>query len=403
MKKSARDTPMMRQFLAIKARHPDAIVFYRMGDFYEMFLHDAEVAAPLLDIALTTRDRNKEDAVPMCGVPVHAADAHIKRLAELGHRVAICEQVEDPKTAGKRLVRREVVEVVTPGLVGDPDGIEASSELCLAALDIGPTVGLAILDASTGELRATQLEADGAALPPAIAEELQRVDPREVLIASTEFEARVESLLPRAARTVVAPESYAPSASEQRPEGFDAASTAPSMRAASALLGYVSENQPAALTHTSRLRAYALADAMILDAATRAHLELFRNSEDGSRARTLIERIDVSTTALGARRLARWLAYPLIDIAAIRDRQDAVAILADRDRLRVRLRDGLKPVRDLERLLAKAARPSSTPRDLAALRGSLEALPEVCAALESGEQAENQENCALVHTFSIAM
>ncbi len=138
MTRSTRDTPMMRQYLAIKARHPDAIVFYRMGDFYEMFLRDAEIAAPLLDIALTTRDRGKEDPVPMCGVPVHAADGHVKRLAALGHRVAICEQVEDTRAAaGRRLVKRDVVEVVTPGLVGDPAGIEAGRELALAAVAPG--------------------------------------------------------------------------------------------------------------------------------------------------------------------------------------------------------------------------------------------------------------------------
>ena len=161
MKRSALDTPMMRQYLAIKQRHPDAILFYRMGDFYEMFLRDAEIAAPLLDIALTTRDRGKPDAVPMCGVPVHAADPHVKRLAERGYRVAICEQVEEARAAGRGLVRRDVVEVVTPGLVGDPESIEARRELCIAALEPGEVFGLALLDASTGELRATVLPAEG--------------------------------------------------------------------------------------------------------------------------------------------------------------------------------------------------------------------------------------------------
>ena len=135
MSASALDTPMMRQFLSVKAQYSDAVVFYRMGDFYEMFLHDAELVAPILDITLTTRDKGKPDAVPMCGVPVHAADAHIKRLASLGHRVAICEQVEDAKEAGgKRLVRRAVVEVVTPGLVGDPTGLDARTVFAVAAI-----------------------------------------------------------------------------------------------------------------------------------------------------------------------------------------------------------------------------------------------------------------------------
>jgi hypothetical protein len=168
----ALETPMMQQFLKVKAQHPDAIIFYRMGDFYEMFLGDAELAAPLLDIALTTRDKGKPDAVPMCGVPVHAADGHIKRLAELGHRVAICEQVEDPRAlGGRRLVRREVVEVVTPGLVGDPEGLDGRTvvslvAICWSAVESGAggrRFGLAALDASTGDFRATELvvEDDG--------------------------------------------------------------------------------------------------------------------------------------------------------------------------------------------------------------------------------------------------
>jgi len=389
MSRSALDTPMMRQFLSVKARHPDAIVFYRMGDFYEMFLSDAEIAAPILDIALTTRDRAKEDAVPMCGIPVHSADPHIKRLAESGYRIAICEQVEDAKAAaGRRLVKREVVEVITPGLVGNPDGIEGTRELCLAALDPGSPVGVAILDASTGEFRSTQIDSGAAAdLPLSILEELQRVDPREILIPSdhSALEAQLEKLIPGAARTRVAPATYDPSTVDASIQGFDASRSDSATRAAAALLAYVSENQPFALSHTDRLRSYRLADTMILDAATRAHLELFCNGEDGSRARTLISRIDASMTPLGARRLARWLAYPLVDPEAIAARQDAVASLAERDRLRAGLRDALRPVRDLERLLTKAARPTSGPRDLAALRSSLESLPGVRKALGAGE------------------
>ena len=182
---SARETPMMKQYLAVKAAYPGAIVFYRMGDFYEMFLEDAELAAPLLDIALTSRDKNKPDPVPMCGVPVHAADQHIKRLAELGHCVALCEQVEDAKQAGgKRLVRREVVEVVTPGLTGDPAGIAGNREVTLAALARLPdALGLAILDASTGDFRATAVPRSASEVlwSELMLQELERVAPRELL------------------------------------------------------------------------------------------------------------------------------------------------------------------------------------------------------------------------------
>ena len=212
---SALDTPMMRQFLTIKAAHPDAIVFYRMGDFYEMFLEDAEVAAPLLDIALTTRDKGKPDAVPMCGIPVHSAEAYIKKLAEHGRRIAICEQVEDPKaTGGKRLVRREVVEVITPGLVGDPASLDSSRELAIAAVAFDAAsdrIGLAALDASTGDFRAALVPGAPTAVScggnvPLLMEELQRIAPREILLTARtrgELESGIRAVLPHSVLTVV--------------------------------------------------------------------------------------------------------------------------------------------------------------------------------------------------------
>jgi DNA mismatch repair protein MutS len=383
--KSALDTPMMRQYLSIKGDHPDAIVFYRMGDFYEMFLRDAEIAAPLLDIQLTTRDKGKPDAVPMCGVPVHAADGHVKRLAELGHRVAICEQVEDPKNAGgRRLVKREVVEVVTPGLVGDPEGVEARSELVLAAISPGPSFGLALLDATTGRFRATEFASEGGAVPGVILEELERVAPREILTTAEGAPAlrvRLGGRLANVVWTEVAAECFEPDSAAILPDGLAELPGPASARAAVALYGYLRANQPFALAHTRSVAFYALGDAMILDGATCSHLELFRNSDDGSRQRTLLERLDQATTPLGGRRLARWIKYPLVDPEQVTRRQDAVAFLVDRDRPRARLRDALREVRDLERMLAKAARPSSVPRDLGSLRASLEALPAVRASL----------------------
>lgn len=391
MTRSALDTPMMRQYLALKAQHPDALLFYRMGDFYELFLADAERAAPLLDITLTTRDKGKPDAVPMCGVPVHGVEPHLKRLAELGLRVAICEQVEDARAAaGRRLVRREVVEVVTPGLVGDPEGLEATREVALAALDPGAgsgAVGLAALEASTGEFRATAVAADGA-LPGPIREELARIAPRELLLPAPIDGALAEALaavLPDAILTAVDPASFLPGAAPARPDGFDPAASDAATRAAAAVLTYLGALQPFALRHAARLRRYALGDAMVLDAATRAHLELVESSVDRTRRGTLIERIDATLTPMGARRLARWLAYPLLDPDAIRARQDAVAWLAERDRQRSRIRERLRPVRDLERGLAKAARPTATPRDLAALRASLAALPALAATFAPGD------------------
>lgn len=396
MSPSALQTPMMRQYLAIKAQHPDAIVFYRMGDFYEMFLTDAETAAPLLDIALTTRDRGKPDAVPMCGVPVHSADAYIKRLADAGRKVAICEQVEPASAGGgRRLLRREVIEVITPGLVGDPEGLDARCEIGLAALARSPdgrAVGLAVLDASTADFRATVIEADGSTgrLPSAVLEELRRIAPREVLVESSSMEAvasQVVDSLGAAIPTALDARAFDPAAAPAAPEGFDAGARDAATCAAAAILSYLDANQPFALRQVARLRVYRLSDSMTVDAATRGHLELFESSEDRSRSGTLIERLDQTSTPLGARRLARWLAYPLLDPDRIVQRQDALAALADRDRARGRLRSALSAVRDLERLLAKAARPAAGPRDLVALRLSLEALPKVVAALE-GESLE---------------
>ena len=390
MKASALDTPMMKQFLAVKAEHPDAIVFYRMGDFYEMFLADAELAAPLLDIALTTRDKNKPDPVPMCGVPVHAADGHIKRLADLGHRVAICEQVEDAKKAGgKRLVRRAVIEVVTPGLVGDASGLAGEREVALAALALeGDLCGLAVLEASTGDFRATSARTSGhgSGLGDGIAQELERVAPRELLVTagdSDRVSEAVGDLLPDMVITQVEARLFEPDVAEVDCEGLSEARDPAAQRAATALLSYLGTNQPFALEQVPRLRCYALSDSMVLDAATRAHLELFENGEDRGRRGTLIEQVDTSTTPLGARRLARWMAYPLLDASAIRSRQNAVASLAERDRPRARLRDAMRVVRDLERLLARCSRPGSVPRDLGQLRSSLGALPEVVTALEA--------------------
>ena len=409
MTSSALSTPMMRQYLAIKARHPDAIVFYRMGDFYEMFLRDAELAAPLLDIALTTRDKGKPDAVPMCGVPVHAADGYVRRLAEAGHRVAICEQVEDPspRLAGvsvrspRGLVRREVIEVVTPGLVGDPSGVDAAAEISLVALaPPGPLereFGLAALDASTGDFRATQVaireEEDAQRLPAALGEEITRIAPREVLIPRSKQGAlgpALELILPGVALSAVDDASFA-GAADQASALAVASTEGPASRAAAALLLYLKAHQPFALVHTSRLRPYQLSETMILDAPTRAHLELFASAEDGSRRGTLFERIDQTRTPPGARRLARWLAYPLLSPRAIAARQDAVVWLAERDRARGRLRDSLSGVRDLERLLAKVARPSATPRDLVALRTSLEILPGIACALESSSPSAEED------------
>lgn len=386
------NTPMMRQYREIKARHPKDFLFYRMGDFYELFLEDAERAAPLLDITLTARGKGRGESIPMCGVPVHSADGYIKRLVELGHRVAICEQVEEPG-GGRKLVRREVIEVITPGLVGDPSNLDAAAEVALAAvwLDQGEA-GLAAVDASTGNFRATRTACKGG-WPPALLDELERIAPRELLVervfaSGAEAMAVLEARAGDASFTPLDAGRFEPASSPVAPHGFDPQRRDAATRAAAAVLSYLCEKQPTALRHAPRLRCYDLGDAMILDAATRRHLELFENTEDRSRRGTLFERINETRTALGARRLAHWMAYPLCVASAIHARQDAVNWLYGRDRLRAVLRGALSEVRDLERIFARCARPGATPRDLAALRASLCALPALAAALEKGGEED---------------
>jgi len=399
---SGLDTPMMRQFIKVKAQYPDAVIFYRMGDFYEMFLDDAELVAPILDIALTSRDKGKENAVPMCGVPVHAADAHIKRLAELGHRIAICEQVEDPKDAGgKRLVRREVVEVVTPGLVGDPEGLDGRMVVAVAAIAtsrLGGDFGLAVLDASTADFRATvvtaeesafPLDSEGTPLPDSLVQELSRISPRELLVPADRLEAWRAVLSDRLddpALTPIEEKLFEVDPRTSEWPGDFMSQTDPGSRAAVALANYLTENQPFAAENPPRLRRYEVADSVVLDSSTRRHLELHENSEDRGRAGTLIAELDQSSCALGARRLAHWLSYPLLSTKEIDTRLDAVEWLVERDRIRARLRDAMSRVRDLERLHAKATRPGAVPRDLGLLRTSLQALPDVVAATQADAQ-----------------
>ena len=401
---------MMQQFLKVKSQYPDSVIFYRMGDFYEMFLEDAELVAPLLDIALTSRNKGNADAVPMCGVPVHAADAHIKRLASLGHRIAICEQVEDPKEAGgKRLVRRAVVEVVTPGLVGDPSGLEAHAVVAVAAIYSDSTsgdFGLAVLDASTADFRATLITpqrqvatgSDQTEIPDELVQELARISPRELLTPaalSHSAQARLPDVVDALVIRELPENAFLEKPRTETWSGDFLNAPDSASRAAVSIANYLAENQPFALEQPPHLKRYEIADTVVLDAATRRHLELHENSEDRGRSGTLIAELDVTSCALGARRLSHWLAYPLLSTTEIEQRQDAVAMLVEKDRIRSRLRDAMRPIRDLDRLLSRATRPGAVPRDLGSLRGSLGALPDVVDALGAGEFVDLDEGSLL--------
>jgi DNA mismatch repair protein MutS len=373
----------MRQYLDVKDKHPDALVLFRLGDFYELFFEDAVLGARLLDLTLTTRDKGKEDAVPMCGVPHHAARGYIAKLTELGHRVVIVEQVEDPRLA-KGLVKREVARIVTPGVVLDDEVLDPKQPRYVAA--IVPTkqaVGLAYLDATTGELRATELA------PAELEGELVRVAPREVLADAKQLAEGGALALLRTRYRVAWHAAPIPStvdaaaADLTKLAGVD--KEAPlAMRAAAAVVSYARATQPTGALPIRTLAMYRPGDAVVLDEAAIANLELVETLIGRRAQGSLLDVIDRTVTAPGGRLLRRWLLYPLVDVAQIRRRQDAVAWLVERPALTEQLRRALSRVADLERLAGKATLGVATPRDLGRLRDALAGLPELIALIASG-------------------
>src|SRR3569833_2789143 len=418
MSRSPADTPLMRQYLDVKDKHPDALVLFRLGDFYEMFFEDAVLGSRLLDLTLSTRDKGKEDAVPMCGVPHHAARGYIAKLTELGHRVVMVEQVEDPRLA-KGLVKREVARIITPGVMLDDEVLEPKLPRYLAALvaEDKTTFGLAFLDATTGELRATSL-----ALGEVI-DELVRVAPREIRVEPKQL-AEGAPLAPIRARyrtvwnaapvpaiadakavlSVLGQDvgvgvsvgvgdsgSGARRASRSGARAVDLGSPTPTptpsdaaMRAAATVLSYARATQPTGTLPVTRLITYVARDAVVLDEAAIANLELVETLIGKKTQGSLLDVIDQTVTAPGGRLLRRWLLYPLVDVAQIRRRQDAVAWLVGRPALSEQLRRALSRIADLERLAGKATLGIATPRDLGRLRDALGQLPAVVALIGPG-------------------
>jgi DNA mismatch repair protein MutS len=379
-------TPMMRQYFAIKSAHPDAILFFRLGDFYEMFLDDAVVASRILDITLTSRNKGAADEVPLCGIPFHSCQPYITKLVQHGHRVAICEQVEDPKAA-KGIVRREVVRVITPGLVIDTDTLDPRRNNYLAALSPGTAGhwGLACVDITTGEFRATE-----SAAIAEIATELVARDPAEVLLPEGEAG---DLLLARLAITlqgrsinripgwVTAEDRATRELLTTFPHGsleaFGCLGRPGALGAAGAILHYLAETQKGTLPHLQPLRTFQTHQYMVLDDFTRRNLELTGSLLDGGRRGSLLGVLDRTVTAMGARKLRHWIGHPLVDLEAIRRRHQAVGELAEKSLLRGDLSAGLNGVYDLERLNARIAMATGNAKDLVALRNSLERLPRL--------------------------
>jgi DNA mismatch repair protein MutS len=380
---------MLRHYLELKARHPDALLFYRMGDFFELFFEDAQRAAELLELTLTARGRGTDNEAPMCGVPHHAAEGYIARLLKLGHKVVLCDQVEDPAQA-KGLVRREVTRIYTPGTLSDTGLLEGKEENFLAALVWDGDAGAgAFLDVSTGAFFVRRFAEEAEALA-----ELEALRPRELLAD--------EGALPRvlaawaarevACRTPLAGRLEGPAAAAERLRrhfgvgtlrGFGLEDGEPAVRAAAAALAYAQDNQLSGLEHVRELGLRASADHLVLDGTTLANLEIFRAARDGGRQGTLLDLVDRTRTSPGGRLVRDWLRWPLRDPSAIAERQDAVAALAEDALLRERVRERLARLADFERLASRAVVGTLAPREAAALRDALDEAPRLLSELAS--------------------
>ena len=383
MHMSASVTPAMRQYLDAKQQHPDAILLFRMGDFYEMFYEDALVAARALDITLTSRAKGANGGgIPMCGVPFHAVDGYIGRLVKKGFRVAICDQVEDPRKA-KGLVKREVVRVVSPGTLTDASHLDAREPAFLMSIVArSGTLGVALLDLSTGEFSAAEYAGpDGV---QSLADEMAVLKPREIVVPA---EVELPPFIGASGLPVTPVDAWTFDDESARRtlldqlragglEGFGLDRRPAAVSAAGALVHYLRSTQKADLAHVRAITYRQHADALLIDPTTLKHLEILEGSE-GGRDGSLLAQLDATVTSVGSRLLRAWLLRPLVAIEPIRDRLDAVEELAFRATDRGKFRDAIKAVQDLERLVARAALGTAGPRDLVGLKVSLAVIPRV--------------------------
>src|SRR5688572_2369186 len=394
-------TPMLRHYLQVKAEHPDAILLYRMGDFFEIFYEDAEKAAPILEIALTARQRGTENEAPMCGVPHHALESYLGKLVRAGLKVAICDQVEDARVA-KGLVRREVTRVVTPGTLSEPELLEGKEDNLLCALSwvngssgaAGAGAG-AFLDVSTGKLLVHRWRS-----PEDAVADLAVLRPRELVFAKDELPAAVGEWADRerVCRSLLeADDRLGQEASRRLLErqfetasvkGFGLDSGEPAALATATALDYARRTQKSELLHVREVVVVEEHDFLVLDDTTLANLEVVRALRGGGRQGTLLQRLDSTQTAMGGRRLRSWLQRPSIDRDQIAARHDAVEELLDDPQRRDDLTALLGRISDLERLLSRAVLGSLQPRDAGALRESLREAARVRSRLAGCRSVE---------------
>ncbi len=387
-------TPMIKQYLTIKEQYPDAILFYRMGDFYEMFFEDAEKASRILEITLTSRNKKEESPIPMCGVPHKAAKGYIARLIDQGYKVAICDQIENP-SAAKGLVKREVVRIITPGMIVENEFLEEkTNNYVLAVVRDADTFGIAYLDISTATFRLSESKDQAQ-----IMDEVLRVSPSELLLPESakldsSFASAVGSISHRAI-TYLEDRAFSFRQSREKLiqqfktlslEGFGCEPLKTGIRAAGALIYYIQKTQKQAVEHITAIETYSLSHCLILDDLSCRNLEVMQNIQSGSGQGTLMGILDRTVTAMGGRLLKIWLRYPHKDIHKIGSRLDAVQEAKAQVHTRRNIREHLKSVYDLERLGSKITMGHSNARDLVALKRSLYKLPDIkrfCSQLQS--------------------
>ncbi|MEE8637694.1 MAG: DNA mismatch repair protein MutS [Candidatus Margulisiibacteriota bacterium] len=375
-------SPMVKQYLSIKEKHQDAILFFRLGDFYEMFYQDAEVASRELDLVLTGRGQ-EENRMPMCGIPFHAADNYVARLIDKGYKVAICEQVEDPKLA-KGVVKREVIRIITPGTVIESNLLsDKTNNYLLAITKEKNKFGLAYVDASTGEFRVTEVDNREKLL-----DEVNRINPSEILVSDmleNSWKLGNREVYSQVSHTTFQ-DTYDLEASEEKLkeffkvnslDSFGLSSVKTAWGAAAAILDYLKETQKTSLDHINQIRPYHTSQFMFIDASTRRNLELVQTIRDKSFRGSLLWVIDKTKTSMGSRLLRQWVLQPLLDAKKINQRLEAVEELFGNGMLRAELGQEIKNISDIERAVGRIASASANARDLIALKESLRLLPKL--------------------------
>ena len=419
---AAKLTPAMEQYMRFKGQHRDAILFFRMGDFYEMFYDDAREVSRLLGLTLTSRNHGTSvGEVPLAGVPHHAAESYIAKLVQMGRKVAICEQVEDPKKS-KGIVKRDVVQVISPGTALSDTMLDSQrNNFTVGLLAEGGSVGLAVVDLSTGDFSLDEVLGEG------LADELARLGPAEILLGEGVDEGWIRDLrkaLPSVAVSRLpdwqfeyrhAYETITEQLRVRSLKGFDCDDLGLGVRAGGATIDYLRDNQRGGVHHINRVQRRRRGDCLLLDAGVQRHLELVANLQDGSRQGTLLEVLDRTRTPMGARLMRLWMTSPLLDAAAIRARLDAVEALFEDRQARSKLRRRLEDIGDLERLMARICCQRANARDLVGLARSLTQVPPIAELIaqligdQSGEllaslvQRELPANADLVELIGGAL